>query len=129
MEELVNSIDQCIFSRVSVTISKLFNRKKAVLFQIALRLRGDDFFQNFAKDRQQGYRPVVWSNMLIPTLEYGSYGGLLELSRKVPSFDHGIEKRRNRRGDDGGTVLDDLKPVQYPIRSRCSERSRSFKSE
>ena len=48
MEELVNSIDQCIFSRVSVTISKLFSRKKVVLFQIALQLRGDDFFQDFA---------------------------------------------------------------------------------
>ena len=45
--------------------------------------------------------------MLIPTLEYGSYGGLLELFRKVPSFDRGIEERRNRRGDDGGTVLED----------------------
>ena len=35
--------------------------------------------------------------MLIPTFEYGSYGGLLELFRKVPSFDRGIEERRNRR--------------------------------
>ena len=48
MEKLVNSIYQCIFSRVSVTISKLFSRKKAVLFQIALQVRGDDFFQDFA---------------------------------------------------------------------------------
>ena len=45
--------------------------------------------------------------MLIPALEYGSYGGLLELFRKVPSFDRGIEERRNRRGDDGGTALED----------------------
>ena len=35
-------MEWCIF-RVSVKISKRFSRKKAVIFQIALQQRGDDF--------------------------------------------------------------------------------------
>ena len=62
--------------------------------------------------------------MLIPTLEYGSYGGLVELFRKVPSFVRGIEECRNRQGDDGGTVLEDWSC--YPIRSRCFGRVKVF---
>ena len=122
------SIYQCIFSRVSVTISKLFSRKKAVIFQIALKLRGDidDLFQKFAEDRQQGYRPVVWGNMLIPILENWSYayGGLYELFGKAPTFDRGIEECRNWRGDDGGKLLEDWS--RYSIRSRCFRRVKVF---